>query len=284
MSARKAILAGSWYPAGASACRREIERYVQDAAYTPDPQKQYKGGIVPHAGWHFSGSIACNVIDSLKHKSSIDVFAVFGMHLHPRSPNYIMTEGAWETPLGDIEIESRLAVELSKRFPFTVETGDWHTQDNTIEVQLPFIKYFYPEARLVPIGVSPAPSSLDIGRTIVQLSKAFGLSIKVLGSTDLTHYGANYGFSPHGVGEQALNWVVRENDAAVIEAMEAMDPAKVIEEALEHHNACCAGAAASAIEAAKTLGASSAEQVRYATSYEKSPGESFVGYVGIVFY
>jgi hypothetical protein len=31
------------------------------------------------------------------------------------------------------------------------------------------------------------------------------------------------------------------------------------------------------------MGAGRARQVAYATSYDKSPGDSFVGYVGIVF-
>jgi len=44
-----------------------------------------------------------------------------------------------------------------------------------------------------------------------------------------------------------------------------------------------AGAAAAAIAAGREMGATRGETVAYATSYEKSPGNSFVGYVGIVF-
>ena len=65
--------------------------------------------------------------------------------------------------------------------------------------------------------------------------------------------------------------------------MLAMEPEKVISEARAKQNACCAGAAATAIEAGKQLGAESADKIAYATSYDKSPGDSFVGYVGIVF-
>jgi AmmeMemoRadiSam system protein B len=54
-------------------------------------------------------------------------------------------------------------------------------------------------------------------------------------------------------------------------------------EALENQNACCPGAAATAIEAGRRLGAKEAESLSYATSHDRSPGESFVGYVGIVF-
>ena len=57
----------------------------------------------------------------------------------------------------------------------------------------------------------------------------------------------------------------------------------VITEALGNHNACCGGAAATAIVAAKQLGAQYAETLAYSTSYDKSPGDSFVGYVGIIF-
>jgi len=93
----------------------------------------------------------------------------------------------------------------------------------------------------------------------------------------------NYGFVTHGTGPAALDWVRNENDRRVIDAMLAMDPDKVITEALANQNACCSGAAATAIAAAKQLGADKAEAIAYATSYDKSPGDSFVGYTGIVF-
>jgi AmmeMemoRadiSam system protein B len=105
----------------------------------------------------------------------------------------------------------------------------------------------------------------------------------VIGSTDLTHYGNNYGFVVKGTGPAAVDWVRNENDRRVIDAMLAMDPDRIISEALENQNACCGGAAAAAITAAKHLGAQKAQSIAYATSYDKSPGDSFVGYVGIVF-
>jgi AmmeMemoRadiSam system protein B len=52
---------------------------------------------------------------------------------------------------------------------------------------------------------------------------------------------------------------------------------------MTRQNACCSGAAATAIAAAKQLGAQQGETIAYATSYDKSSGSSFVGYVGIVF-
>ena len=279
---RKAMFAGSWYPSGAAECEREIAGFVAEGQKIKLPERQLVGGIVPHAGWYYSGSIACNVISRLKSEDPPDVIVLFGMHLHPKSHCYLMAEGAWETPFGAIPVEEKLAAELVKQFSFTLETPDRFNQDNTIELQLPFIKYFFKDAKIVAMGVPPNRSSLKIGQSVVALATEMGLTANVIGSTDLTHYGSNYGFTSQGRGKKAVDWVRNENDRRVIDAMLALEPEKVINEAMASQNACCAGAAATAIEAAKHLGANQADEIAYATSYDKSPGDSFVGYVGIV--
>jgi len=281
MKARKAVFAGSWYPGSASECERQIKEFIKDAK-TLSGMKPV-GGIVPHAGWYFSGKIACNVIKILSESGAPDVLLVFGMHLHAGSPRYLMKEGAWETPFGEIEIEGGIAANLAEKYSFEIETAQRFTRDNTIELQLPFIKYFFKDVKIVPMGVPPVEESLNIGRDAVKIAKDLGFKVMVLGSTDLTHYGENYGFVSHGTGAQAVKWVKDENDKRVIDAMLAMDPGKVIKEAMSNDNACCAGAAATAISAAKELGASRAELVTYTTSYDISPGDSFVGYAGIIF-
>jgi len=232
MNTRKALFAGSWYPDNAAGCEKEIKKYLKDKNVKTPVKKNLIGGIVPHAGWYFSGSIACNVIHCLKGDAAPDVFVIFGMHLHPGSSRYIMTEGAWETPLGKIQIETSLAAELAKKFTFRIETAENFTQDNTIELQLPFIKYFFKDVKIVPIGVPPVKASLEIGKTAAEISARMGLRMKVLGSTDLTHYGWNYGFTPKGTGRSALDWVRNENDRRIIDAMVSMDPERVIDEAI----------------------------------------------------
>ncbi len=283
MKARKATFAGSWYPDRPDDCEREISAFVKAMDVSSLSREKPVGGIVPHAGWYFSGSIACNVIRCLGSGSTPEVIVVFGMHLSPRSPNYIMADGAWETPFGDIQIEEPLARALLQRFPFKQETVDDYNRDNTIELQLPFIKYFYRDATIIPIGVPPVRDSLQIGRAAVEIATQKGLNLKVIGSTDLTHYGFNYGFVPQGTGPRAIKWVRDENDKRIIDTMLSLDAEKVIEEGLTHQNSCCAGAAATAITAGRALGADSAELLAYANSHEKSPGDSFVGYAGIIF-
>ena len=281
MNLRKAVFGGSWYPASAHECEAQITSFMEKGLQCHTAS--HRGGIVPHAGWYFSGSIACNIIHHLSKSAPFDVVAVFGMHLHSRSPRYIMPEGSWETPFGPMVVDTGLAEELIRRHKFQIETTTHYQQDNTIELQMPFIKYFMGNARVVAMGVPPNKETLAVARSVVEIADEQNLTIAVIGSTDLTHYGPNYGMTGHGRGREAVDWVKNENDKRVIDAMLRMDPEAVLQEGLAHDNACCSGAAAAAIHAGKALGAKKAEMLTYASSYDKSPGDSFVGYAGVLF-
>ena len=287
MNIRKPSFAGSWYPARASECEAEIRQFLSDATRMEDlPEANHLGGIVPHAGWYFSGSLACRVIAALrgsKQEPPPDIIVVFGMHLHPQSTACIMTDGAWETPFGDLEIETEISRILAQQFPFKMETADRFTPDNTIELQLPFVKYFFDTSRLIPIGAPPTAKTIQMATALADIAKKAGKTLKVIGSTDLTHYGDNYGFSPAGRGERAIKWARNTNDRKIIDLMLAMNPEGVMVEGLQHQNACCSGAAAAAIAAAKRLGANKAHYIGYSSSHDKHPGDSFVGYAGMTF-
>jgi AmmeMemoRadiSam system protein B len=281
---RESDFAGSWYPGEESDCRQTIEEFSEVSAPCPQSEKPMVGGIVPHAGWYYSGKIACHVIKCLKNRTTPpDTIVLFGRHLSPGSSNYMMKEGKWATPLGILEIDADLGEKLASEFRFTIETPRHHEQDNTIELQLPFIKHFFPDVKILPLGVPPHPASLSIGERAAEIASSMGKEILVLGSTDLTHYGYNYGYAPKGTGKAAVDWVKNENDRRVVDLILKMDPEGVIHESLRSQNACCSGAVAAAISAAKKLGAVKGEKLHYATSYDTQPNTSFVGYVGVVF-
>jgi MEMO1 family protein len=283
MDLRPAVFAGSWYPENAAACEEEIKQFLSVGIRRPDQPATWTAGIVPHAGWYYSGQIACNVIQWLRDSSPVDLVVLFGMHLHPGSSNYLMPRGAWATPLGTLPVAEDLADYLIERFAFKQETARRFAEDNTIELQLPFVKYLLDPKQILAVGVAPNPRSLEIGRAVADWAREKGRRLKIIGSTDLTHYGRNYGMTSHGSGFEAVDWVRRENDRRVIEAMLAMDPDQVMAEGIRNQNACCSGAAAAAVEAARSMGAAHSKEVAYATSYDKSPGDSFVGYVGVVY-
>ncbi|MCF8044647.1 MAG: AmmeMemoRadiSam system protein B [Desulfarculaceae bacterium] len=279
MKRKRASFKGAWYPASAGECETSIKAFLKEKGGSL--KGRFPGGIVPHAGWVFSGSIACRVIASLD--SNVDAVVMFGVHMRPDSKPFILSGGSWETPFGDLEVHEKLAEHISRKEKIHKMTPGSFPDENTIELQLPFVKYFFNDAPIVAAGVPPSDTAERIGEAACDAAQDLGLTIAVIGSTDMTHYGAAFGFSPAGTGEKAYKWVKEENDRAGIEALMAMDPGRIVKEGLVSQNMCCAGAAAAATAAAKKTGAARAVEVDYGSSFEKSPGDSFVGYSGVLF-
>jgi len=284
MEKKKMAFAGSWYPAGSDECESSIQGFLKEKRSL---EGSFIGGIVPHAGWYYSGSIACRVIASLDpgkgSDEKIDTIILFGAHMHKQSEPFIMTHGSFETPFGDIEVDRELAdnicagISIRKRAP--LEFPD----ENTLELQYPFIKYFYPDAKIVVCGVAPSSFASSIGSMAVKEAKKMSKNIKIIGSTDMTHYGPDFGFTRAGTGKKAVEWVKNQNDRDAIGAMTEMDESKVIAQGLENKNMCCAGAVAATVAACRKMGAVKAIELDYATSFDKSASDSFVGYAGILY-
>ncbi|MBI5845030.1 MAG: AmmeMemoRadiSam system protein B [Deltaproteobacteria bacterium] len=280
---RRADFAGSWYPGTPGECRAAIEGFLENGLPKPAHGILGVGGIVPHAGWYYSGEVAAKVMAVMAALRKPDLICVFGMHLGPSHPNIIMDKGEYETPLGNLSVAEDAAALLVKGFDFLVESPESHSPDNTIELQLPLVRYFFGDVKVLGIGAPPTIRSLAVARAVVDVASHLGYRLSVIGSTDLTHYGPNYGFSPRGQGPGAVKWVKEQNDFAVMNKMMELDAEGVISESLSNHNACCGGAAAAAIAASKSLGAVTAQKIAYTTSLEKGGGSSFVGYAGMVF-
>ena len=280
MSRRSRTLPRGWYPVDKKECQREIESFLEGWS-TAVSLKVVRGGIVPHAGWYFSGMLAARVFHLLKSKSKADMIVLYGGHLGPEDPPRMVMENSWETPFGDMEMDTEFARSLMKRIEVKTEGPD--SSDNTVEIQLPMIKYFFPDAKLLAIRSPSSLKSKSLGEEVARLAEERGISILAIGSTDLTHYGPNYGFLTKGIGPASVKWVKEENDKGFVDRAMKMDTVGLLKHALENDSACSAGAAASAISTCKALGAEKGILLDYYTSYDIMPDESFVGYAGIVY-
>jgi hypothetical protein len=194
-----------------------------------------------------------------------------------------MAGGSWDTPFGPLAVDEELAECLRGEFRFQLEEGSWSLPDNTRELQLPLLAFAFPGVRILPIAPAPTEEGILIGRRCAEKALALKRRVLVVGSTDLTHYGPSYGFTPRGRGVEAERWVREVQDPRVIRRMEEMDPEGILQEGLSHRNACCPGAAAAAVACMKALGARISRVLDYATSSDVLPGEDFVGYVAMVF-
>jgi hypothetical protein len=233
-------------------------------------------GVAPHAGWEFSGRLACRVVRALADAQTI---VVVGGHLGAGDGVLAASEEGYETPLGTVAADLELLSGLRDRLP----VGEDRWADNTVEIQLPILRHLAPQARALGLRAAPSRTALALGEALAACSDRLGRRVAVLGSTDLTHYGPNYGFTPHGSGKQALEWVREENDRPLIDSLLNLELERVLELAQRDRSACSAGGAVAAARYAAVRGAAKGRLLEYATSHDVLAGSSFVGYAAVIF-
>jgi AmmeMemoRadiSam system protein B len=278
MSVRPRTLPVGWYPGSGPECQSELAAFVSGVKALPAGAKVY-GGVMPHAGWYYSGRLAARVFYLTAQIKQPQVVCIFGGHLGGNSPPLLVQDDAWETPLGDLAIATAMFEPLQKKIACAPE----YPGDNTMEIQLPMVKYFFPQAKLLAVRAPHSQRAMELGQAVAQVAQEMNLSLLAFGSSDLTHYGPNYGWAPKGVGAAAVKWVKEINDKEYVDRALKMDAAGVLQAAANDQSSCSAGATAAAISAARAIGATKATLVDYYTSYDIRPDSSFVGYAGILF-
>jgi hypothetical protein len=188
--------------------------------------------------------------------------------------------------MGPVEVDAELAAEvLRAASPELVADAEAHEGEHSLEVQVPFVRLLFPQARIVPILVPPGKDAVPLGERLGALL-ADRADVVCVGSTDLTHYGPRYGFTSHGTGTGALRWVREENDAAMIARMTRLEAEEVLPEFHERQNACGPGAIAATVAAARARGSREGTLLHYTTSADVKPAwgrEDFVGYAAMLF-
>jgi AmmeMemoRadiSam system protein B len=174
---------------------------------------------------------------------------------------------AWRTPLGEIEPDHELAeAVLEEAQGRVVSAPEAHDGDHAIEVQLPFVQVRWPDARFLAISVPADERAPEVGRVLGDAIKRWGRRALVVASSDLTHYGDRFGFTPWGVGRRALERAHGRNDVGLLERLEALDAEGALATARRDHSACGGGAIAATWAAARALGASSARILAHTSS------------------
>lgn len=289
MSVRSPAVAGSFYPAAEGACREQLDRHRRDCVSAPVDGGEVVGGIVPHAGWMCSGTVAASVFAAMQ-SAPPETIVLFGaVHRPVRHRACIFGAGEWETPLGPVPIDEAFAAAVVERGNDAVIDDDAHALEHSIEVEVPMIRHFIPNAKLLPIMTPPHVKAYEVGAWAAEAAAALGCRAAFVASTDLTHYGPRYGFTPQGVGRAAIEWARNVNDQRMIERMLALDAESIVPEAAAHMNACGSGAVAATLAACRAAGATRGTLLKHTNSAETLAdlfGADFddaVGYAGIVF-
>jgi len=270
MALRRAAVAGTWYPATVAALAAQVHSHIQnsdrDQAFVPEDADVF-ALIAPHAGLMYSGPVAAYAYRLLQRREYEAIVLIGPSHYVGFDGASIWPTGAFETPLGNLEIDETLARAIREASALVTENRAAHQREHSLEMQLPFLATFAPATPIVPIvmGFQNRETAFDVGDAVANAVR--GRRVLLVASSDLSHFYAAD--------------ISARLDGEVIECVEALDEERLmalLERRPDH--ACGGGPMVSVLRAARQLGATRTTILRYGDSGDVSGDKSsVVGYL-----
>lgn len=268
ISVRKPVVAGRFYPSSPDEIRNQIKSF-ESIGVKKEP---CIACMLPHAGYTYSGRVAVQVVSRMNIPEK--VILIGPNHTGLGAAFSIQTEGVWQTPLGQVKIDSGLAQEILGKSEYLKQDSEAHLQEHSLEVELPILQYFAGPFEIVPICVlsDDVKALKQIGKSIAEVikSKKIQGSCLIVASSDMTHY------EPQELAEK--------KDKEAIKAILGLDIEALDEKVRTLNISMCGYAPVTVmLSCARALGAKNAELVNYQTSGDVTGDkDSVVGYAGII--
>jgi MEMO1 family protein len=277
---RAPAVAGIFYPSDARELYQLIEFSFKEQRFGPGhlpPSEEFNrrriyGIVSPHAGYVYSGAVAANGYYETSSMNFDRIVMIGPNHYGIGTGLATVQNGIWETPLGEVEVDSELASQIAENSGILDFDELAHSRDHCLEVQLPFLQYIKKnQFKIVPIIMimQDKVTASEIGESIASSTR--NLNTLLIASSDFTHYEPND--EAHRKDDQLIKAILSLDISNFYTTFERLDV-----------SACGYGAIASIMTAAKALGATKGELLRYATSGDvMGDTNNVVGYASIIF-
>ena len=193
---RKAAVAGYFYPGR----ERELRQMIEELFYSEwgpggkeeelKKWKEVSGVVSPHAGYIYSGAVACWSFYSLSLASPVDTIVIIGPNHRGVGKKVALSDtDVWETPLGEVAVDLEAVEFLASHYPLFSPDSRAHQLEHSIEVQIPFLQYFLPYPfQILPVTVwdQTLEVALEISQALQDLS--LKRKIVIVASSDFSHY------------------------------------------------------------------------------------------------
>ncbi len=262
---RRAAYAGDWYPANPGKLEEALDSYMGRAG----GEDEAVGVVAPHAGIQYSGPVAGAVYSRVRVPDTVIVLCV--NHRGVGAPAALLVSGEWETPLGRVPIQEDFAQALMKNAALLEEDSSAHSQEHSLEMQVPFLQHRNRDVSIVPICLQRL--DLDecraLGQGLARTIQGFSSPVLMVASTDMTHFESQE--------------TARKKDMLAIEKVLDVDPEGLYQVVTRKRISMCGFIPTTAVLCAcKALGVSKGTLVQYATSGDVSGDySSVVGYAGV---
>ncbi len=262
-------VAGTFYPADAESMQSAVARLFAAGGAPPQP---WRAGIIPHAGWAYSGHVAAAVLSEIEAPESIIIFCP--KHRSEGAQWAVAPYERWLIPGGAVDGDYELARDLSDTVRGLEMDERPHVSEHAIEVQLPLIAHLWPAARVVGISIGRADleSCRQFSDDLSQVMRRHEQQPLLIVSSDMNHFGTD-----------AEN---RRLDALAIDALARLDPKLLYTTCRRNHITMCGMLpAVIVLETLRRLGGlHECRRVAYATSADANGDTSrVVGYAGLLF-
>ena len=276
MAYRPPVFAGSFYAADPKALAASVSAWLQSGALAAAEVGHEPAAaamvLLPHAGHIYCGRV---ISETLARVRPVECMVILcPNHNGQGAPLAVWNKGAWDTPLGQVQVDEELAQALLEQDAGYEADERAHVREHSVEVLLPFMQCHSPAARIVPVAISGRPEHLmragnGLAVALRQAGEA-GRPAMVVVSSDMHHFS----------GEADT---LRLDDRALAPLL-ALDPAGLYNTvAREHISMCGVQPATLALFAGKKLGITRAELVAHTTSGEASGDRRrVVGYAGVI--
>lgn len=279
---RKPSVSGIFYSSDKEQLVSELKGCFMNKIFGPgqlppsDQVRKIYGIVSPHAGYLYSGSVAANGYYSISSSKFNNVILVGPNHYGLGSYVATTMDGTWEFPIGDALVNPQVAEDIASKATSMDFDEFAHSRDHCLEVQIPFLLYTSEKFRIVPIILTNQDEyvALEVGSAIsgtVKERTSKEEEFMLIASSDFTHYESNS--------------EAHRKDSQLIKSILSLDISAFYSTLRQYNvSACGYGAIATIMVAAKNLGATKGELLRYATSGDVTGDKSsVVGYSSILF-
>jgi AmmeMemoRadiSam system protein B/AmmeMemoRadiSam system protein A len=184
---RSAAVSGQFYPASAKKLKNMVTQFLESSPLQKD-SGQLIGLICPHAGYIYSGEVAAHSYKLLEGKKIRTVILIGPSHRFPLKGVSVWSKGAYQTPLGEAEIDEQMAAKITNASDDVAFHPHAHLQEHSLEVQIPFLQVILNDFRIVPVLIGRASHQTlkDIGQALASILK--DPTVILIISSDLSHY------------------------------------------------------------------------------------------------
>ncbi len=279
MVKRPPVQAGRFYESNPQSLKERIEwtfTHPLGPGRVPKASSERKkrsiGFVSPHAGYIYSGPVAAHTYFRIAEEGNPDTFIILGPnHTGFGATIAVWAEGSWETPLGEAPVDEELAAEIIRNSRFAKPDTVAHSEEHSIEVQLPFLQYLFGKVSIVPISMmyQTPQTSKDLADAILKAVEKLGRDIIIIASSDMSHY------EPHDVA-------VAKDKLAIGKIID-LDPEGLYNVVMDKNISMCGvGPVMTLLYYAKAVEGKGAELLKYATSGDVTGEKTWVvGYAAV---